>query len=185
MVDPARQRQGHGIRLVQELTALAARADGRVPPGPPRQHDRLGCYARAGYERMTREEEAEFNAGQPATYAWLRAADSSSELRLAVKARADSRPRSSTVSAGRAPVRHGGSAQPYPVDTPHLTDLAFLNDSGLVAGPLTQGSQLAGGGARRGDGRSRPYSSPLTPPLLWATLSRTPPRWTCSVVSVR
>ena len=32
---------------------------------------------------MTREEEAEFSAGQPATYAWLRAADSSLELRLA------------------------------------------------------------------------------------------------------
>lgn len=85
MVDPARQRQGHGIRLVQELTALAARHPQtdvflRVHPD---NTIALGCYARAGYERMTREEEAEFNAGQPATYAWLRAADSSSELRLA------------------------------------------------------------------------------------------------------
>ncbi len=74
MVDPARQRQGHGIRLVQELTALAGRHPQtdvflRVQPG---NTIALGCYARAGYERMSPAEEDEFNAGQPTTYAWLR-----------------------------------------------------------------------------------------------------------------
>ena len=74
MVDPARQRQGLGIRLVQDLTGLAAQEPGtdvflRVQPD---NGVAIGCYLRAGYERLSAEEETEFNAGQPLAYAWMR-----------------------------------------------------------------------------------------------------------------
>jgi ribosomal protein S18 acetylase RimI-like enzyme len=74
MVDPRRQRQGLGTRLVHELTTLArqdAEADVflRVQTG---NAIAIACYFRCGYRRMSPEEEAEFNAGQPQAYTWMR-----------------------------------------------------------------------------------------------------------------
>ena len=74
VVDPAGRRQGLGRALALALVARA-RADGltniflRVHP------DNLGaiaCYGTAGFAPCAPEEEAEFDAGQPAAYRWMR-----------------------------------------------------------------------------------------------------------------
>jgi ribosomal protein S18 acetylase RimI-like enzyme len=74
MVDPARQGQGLGVRLVHELSALAAKGPAtdvflRVQPD---NAVAIKCYLRAGYERMSPEQETGFNAGQPRSYIWMR-----------------------------------------------------------------------------------------------------------------
>jgi [ribosomal protein S18]-alanine N-acetyltransferase len=74
MVDPARQGQGLGVTLVHELSALAAKDRPtqvflRVQPD---NAVAIRCYLRAGYERMSPEEETEFNAAQPRSYTWMR-----------------------------------------------------------------------------------------------------------------
>jgi ribosomal protein S18 acetylase RimI-like enzyme len=77
MVDPRRQRQGLGTRLVHGLTTLAREDAGadiflRVQPG---NAIAIACYHRCGFRRMSPAEEAEFNAGQPQTYLWMRPVD--------------------------------------------------------------------------------------------------------------
>jgi ribosomal protein S18 acetylase RimI-like enzyme len=74
VVDPARRRQGLGRALAVALVDRA-RAEGqtniflRVHPD---NDVAVACYASAGFVRCSPEEEAEFNAGQPATYRWMR-----------------------------------------------------------------------------------------------------------------
>ncbi|HYJ70155.1 MAG TPA: GNAT family N-acetyltransferase [Nocardioidaceae bacterium] len=74
MVDPRRQGQGFGARLVRELTALARQDPDadiflRVQPD---NAVAISCYRRCDYVRMSPREEAEFNAGQPQRYVWMR-----------------------------------------------------------------------------------------------------------------
>jgi ribosomal protein S18 acetylase RimI-like enzyme len=74
VVDPALRRQGLGQALAVRLIA-AARAQGlahvflRVHPD---NHVAIGTYATVGFAPVTAEEEAAFNAGQPAAYRWMR-----------------------------------------------------------------------------------------------------------------
>jgi len=74
VVDPGLRRQGLGRALAVELVA-AARASGltnvflRVRPD---NVVAIGCYATVGFAPVSEAEEAEFNAGQPAAYHWMR-----------------------------------------------------------------------------------------------------------------
>src|SRR3954447_23060641 len=73
VVNPALRRQGLGRALAVSLVDRA-RADGlrniflRVDPG---NEVAIACYASAGFVRCSAEEEAEYNAGQPAAYLWM------------------------------------------------------------------------------------------------------------------
>jgi ribosomal-protein-alanine N-acetyltransferase len=74
VVDPALRRQGLGQALALELVA-AARAQGLVHVFIRVRPDNavaIGCYTTVGFVPVTAEEEAEFNADQPATYHWMR-----------------------------------------------------------------------------------------------------------------
>jgi ribosomal protein S18 acetylase RimI-like enzyme len=72
IVDPARRGQGIGRALVAELVS---RAQERYPSIFMRVHPDNGaalrCYAAAGFERVSADLEAEWNAPQPVNYAWL------------------------------------------------------------------------------------------------------------------
>jgi ribosomal protein S18 acetylase RimI-like enzyme len=73
VVDPAQRRQGLGRALAVAL-AERARASGlaniflRVHPD---NAVAVACYATAGFVRCSPEDEAEYNAGQPAAYWWM------------------------------------------------------------------------------------------------------------------
>lgn len=75
VVDPARRREGLGRALALALTGHA-RSLGlgtvtlRVDPD---NEAAIACYAAAGFVRYPAEEEAAFNAGQPAAYRWMHA----------------------------------------------------------------------------------------------------------------
>jgi ribosomal protein S18 acetylase RimI-like enzyme len=74
VVDPARRRQGLGRNLAVELVT-SARALGlaqvflRVHPD---NDVAIACYTSVGFVPVSVEEETAFNAGQPATYRWMR-----------------------------------------------------------------------------------------------------------------
>jgi ribosomal protein S18 acetylase RimI-like enzyme len=74
VVDPAQRRQGLGRALATELVA-AARA---LPVSHlflrvhPDNAVAIACYATVGFVPVGAEDEAEFNAGQPAAYRWMR-----------------------------------------------------------------------------------------------------------------
>jgi ribosomal protein S18 acetylase RimI-like enzyme len=71
IVRPSARGRGIGRALVE---ALLARASDRpafvrvLPENAPA----LACYRGAGFARVSPEEEARFNDGQPRTYVWLR-----------------------------------------------------------------------------------------------------------------
>jgi ribosomal protein S18 acetylase RimI-like enzyme len=74
VVDPTQRRQGLGRALAVALVERA-RAEGltniflRVRPD---NEVAIACYGTVGFVRCSPEEEAEFNALQPATYQWMR-----------------------------------------------------------------------------------------------------------------
>jgi ribosomal protein S18 acetylase RimI-like enzyme len=75
VVDPVQRGRGHGRALTRAL-AVEARRRGfeevwlRVVP---ENAAAIRAYAAAGFVRTTPEDEAEFNAGQPRVYVWMRA----------------------------------------------------------------------------------------------------------------
>ena len=74
VVDPAQRRQGLGRTLALALVATA-RTEGMTNIFLRVHDDNRGafaCYETAGFERCSPGEEAEFNAGQPAAYRWMR-----------------------------------------------------------------------------------------------------------------
>jgi ribosomal protein S18 acetylase RimI-like enzyme len=81
VVDPALRRQGLGQALAVQLVDTA-RAQGlanvliRVRPA---NVVGIGCYASVGFVPVSADEEAAFNAGQPAAYRWMRHGDSSQD----------------------------------------------------------------------------------------------------------
>src|SRR5690242_9231983 len=75
IVAPAERGRGLGRVLVSELAARA-RATGLSPVWIRLHEDNdaaLACYAAAGFRRIDQAAEAEFNAGQPRRYVWMRA----------------------------------------------------------------------------------------------------------------
>jgi ribosomal protein S18 acetylase RimI-like enzyme len=73
VVDPAQRRQGLGRALAVSLVDRA-RAEGLSNLFLRVHADNdlaIACYGTAGFKRCSPEEEAEFNAGQPATYRWM------------------------------------------------------------------------------------------------------------------
>jgi ribosomal protein S18 acetylase RimI-like enzyme len=74
VVDPAQRRQGLGRALATELVAVA----GAFPVSNlflrvhPDNDAAIACYATAGFVPVSAEDEAAFNAGQPASYRWMR-----------------------------------------------------------------------------------------------------------------
>jgi ribosomal protein S18 acetylase RimI-like enzyme len=74
VVDPAQRRQGLGRALAVRLVSLA-RDQGlqhvfiRVRPD---NATAIGCYTTVGFVAVSAAEAAEFNAGQPAAYHWMR-----------------------------------------------------------------------------------------------------------------
>jgi len=73
VVDPQHRRQGLGRALALALVARAGAAGLtnvflRVHPD---NDVAQACYATAGFTRCRPEDEAEFNAGQPAAYRWM------------------------------------------------------------------------------------------------------------------
>ena len=74
VVDPGRRRQGYGGELAHALVDRA-HADGlanvtlRVRPD---NEVGIACYLSIGFVRESEEDEARFNAGQPAAYRWMR-----------------------------------------------------------------------------------------------------------------
>jgi ribosomal protein S18 acetylase RimI-like enzyme len=73
VVDPAQRRQGLGRGLAVALVDRA-RADGLTNIFLRVHEDNsvaIACYGTSGFVRCSPEEEAEFNAGQPATYRWM------------------------------------------------------------------------------------------------------------------
>jgi ribosomal-protein-alanine N-acetyltransferase len=74
VVDPALRRQGLGRALALDLVATA-RAEGLADIFLRVSRDNevgIACYASVGFVRVSAEDEAEFNAGQPAAYQWMR-----------------------------------------------------------------------------------------------------------------
>ena len=74
VVDPALRRQGLGRALAAELvgSARALRLAHVFLRVRPDNAVGIGCYATAGFVAVSAEEEAAFNAGQPAAYHWMR-----------------------------------------------------------------------------------------------------------------
>ncbi|HET6938302.1 MAG TPA: GNAT family N-acetyltransferase [Nocardioides sp.] len=74
VVDPALRRQGLGTSLTRSLVDRAR--DGGLTDIFLRVHAgnavAIACYAGVGFARCSPEEEVEFNAGQPASYRWMR-----------------------------------------------------------------------------------------------------------------
>ncbi len=72
IVDPAHRGRGVGRQLVARLTELAHQ---RHPLAVMRVHPdneaARRSYAAAGFERVTRAEETEWNQGQPVAYVWM------------------------------------------------------------------------------------------------------------------
>jgi ribosomal protein S18 acetylase RimI-like enzyme len=74
VVDPARRRQGLGASLARSLVSRA-RADDLTNIFLRVHADNavaIACYAGVGFVRCSPDEEAEYNAGQPAAYRWMR-----------------------------------------------------------------------------------------------------------------
>jgi ribosomal protein S18 acetylase RimI-like enzyme len=69
--------RGHGVgRVLVSALATQARAAGLSPVWIRLHEDNdaaLACYAAAGFRRADPAGEAEFNAGQPKRYIWMRA----------------------------------------------------------------------------------------------------------------
>jgi len=74
VVDPALRRQGLGQALAVELirTARAAGQAHVFIRVHPDNATAIACYANVGFVPVTDEEEASFNADQPAAYRWMR-----------------------------------------------------------------------------------------------------------------
>jgi len=74
VVDPALRRQGLGRGLALRLVARAG--DLGLPNIFLRVHPDnvvgISCYESVGFVRCSADEEASFNAGQPAAYQWMR-----------------------------------------------------------------------------------------------------------------
>jgi ribosomal protein S18 acetylase RimI-like enzyme len=74
IVDPARRREGLGVRLVAELVHQARR---HYPVIALRVHSNndvaIRCYARAGFEHAPDADTAAWNVGQPVDYVWMTA----------------------------------------------------------------------------------------------------------------
>lgn len=72
IVAPAHRRRGAGARLVTGLVQLAGATDVFLRVQPDNE-PALRLYRSLGWMRVDPVEEAEYNAGQPMTYQWLRA----------------------------------------------------------------------------------------------------------------
>jgi [ribosomal protein S18]-alanine N-acetyltransferase len=77
IVAPSRRGRGLGRELVAGLTVLAQQHQSKVfLRVDPDNATARRCYESAGFERVSAEDEAEWNVGQPMPYVWMRAARS-------------------------------------------------------------------------------------------------------------
>jgi len=77
IVSPGWRGRGLGRQLVTELAALARQHQSKVfLRVDPDNATARRCYESAGFERVSAEDEAEWNVGQPMPYVWMRAPSS-------------------------------------------------------------------------------------------------------------